>query len=1063
MAKGVKSENEEKKIGFIREVFGLAVILFTVLCLICLITGDMLFYTPGLAVRNFFLGVFGIYAYVVIIHLGALGVMLVSGKGAIPKSLLMPVFLVHGLVACVLLIVHIATFFDGSLAFGEEISKAYNAPFISGTSVGGALASLLILPVSMLISKVGAIILYVVIFIVFAAYLFRKQLAYLFNGGAKKTGGAKADKTKKKDKKADTGEDSSDEKPEYQVENFFFNEKSGFAFRTKREMTESKRRLPQPFSGRFETKTIVDVARQEIYGKAKTPSRDRRGETPVRADASSTYETPERRETFAPDRGMKSGSPFNGSPMYFTKEQNPQAERQTGYSEYDNLSYGKDVYTIPVKGNYGDAQRRDDNYSDGGSAYGGGRGGLFDGQRENNTRYNQTGYDGDRSVASPYGARTDGASGGYNNGVNGYAERVTDVRNVSDKSRVSRPQGDDIAPTYSSEPEVFTPATESDEYYEPVPFGKPASAPTDRAPSTRTPSTRAPAMPVTPAMPATPVAPATPAPGESRVKTAIQPRDDFAYDDEPDTEGGYSFIPQMPLNYKYTRPRLDLLRDYSPDADAQWAERNRQDFCKQKIIAVFKQKGIDVTVENVVSGSTVTRYEISVPDDVSLSDVKACKNDLAFRLKTRGEFNMESIPGTDLVGIEIASEARRTVGMRSVFSHKATKNQQFDKGIVFMLGEDVLGTPVYLDLVKLPHLLICGATGTGKSVCLNTMLVSLMYNYGPDELRFIIVDPKRVEFKAFEGIPHLVFDSILGFDDSGKASKAIGVLEWTIQEMERRYNFLAELGYKNIKEYNRSIDPKVDKKIPYLIILIDEFADFIMAAPECKKNIDNAIGRIAQKARAAGITLILATQRPSAEIMSGNIKTNIPSRICFKTASSIDSRVVLDDGRAEKLLSMGDCLYKTSYDSTLKRAQGAFIDTDELKEVVRFIKEHNKCYFDNSILDRINKVAARVDQPEVDDEDLPAPKASSGGRMSLDPADADEVDKRSLRVAIKLGHISTSLLRTYLRIGYNRANSIVIWMERMGYITSPLENQKRDTIMTREQYEQLYGEFVEDF
>ena len=333
MAKGVKSENEEKKIGFIREVFGLAVILFTVLCLICLITGDALFYTPGLAVRNFFLGVFGIYAYVVMLHLGMLGIMLVSGKSVIPQSKLMPVFLIHGLLICVILVVHIATFFDGTLAFGEELAKAYDAPFVTGTTVGGAAASLLILPVSMLISKVGAIILYVIVFIVFAAYLFRKQLAKLFNGGTKKDG-EKADKTKKKNNKKSNDAEEKDEQPEYQVENFFFNEKSGFAFRTKREMLDSKRKLPEPFTGRFETKTIVDVARNEIYGKAKSPAREYPSDKPVRADAASGYESGDARQTFSPDRGMKSGSPFNGSPMYFTNEQNPQADRQTGRSDY---------------------------------------------------------------------------------------------------------------------------------------------------------------------------------------------------------------------------------------------------------------------------------------------------------------------------------------------------------------------------------------------------------------------------------------------------------------------------------------------------------------------------------------------------------------------------------------------------------------------------------------------------------------------------------------------------------------------------------------------------------
>ena len=519
----------------------------------------------------------------------------------------------------------------------------------------------------------------------------------------------------------------------------------------------------------------------------------------------------------------------------------------------------------------------------------------------------------------------------------------------------------------------------------------------------------------------------------------------------------------MPLNYKYTPPKLDLLKDYTPDEKALWEERKRQEFCKQKIVSVYKNKNIDVEVVNVVSGSTTTRFDIAIPEDIKLSDVFALQNDLSFRLKTGGELKMYSIPRTEYIGIEIASEARQTVGMRKVFESPATKSVNFAKGTFFMLGEDVLGAPIYLNLMDMPHLLICGATGTGKSVCLNTLLVSLMYRYSPEELRFIIVDPKRVEFNEYQGLPHLVFDYILGFDDNGKATKAIAVLEWAVQEMERRYTYLADNRCKDIKEYNARKDVK--RKIPYLIILIDEFSDFIMASPESRRAIEVSVGRLAQKARAAGISLILATQRPSVDVISGSIKTNIPSRICFKTSSPTDSRVVIDKNGAELLLSKGDCMFKTTQDSNLKRAQGALITTDELKAVIEFIKTHNECYFDNAILDKINKVAANVENGGEADDELPTPNKLPSGvnRMSLEPAAADDLTKRSLRLAISRGSISTSLLRTFFRIGYNRANSIVLWLERMNYVSPPLDNQTRKAIMTKEQYVQVFGDFVEDW
>ncbi|MBP5177885.1 MAG: DUF87 domain-containing protein [Clostridia bacterium] len=1058
MANGVKSKNGEKSAGFLREVFGLAVIVFVILCYVCLITGDGLFYSVGLAVGNFLYGVFGVYAYLFLFHVGYFGVTLVYGKSLIPKQYRPTVYVVRAAVVCVFLILHASISFDGSLQFGAELSKAYESPFVAGAhgTVGGAAASLLVLPLSLIVSKIGAIIVFVVILLLLIGYLFRNRIAAVFAGGEGKT---RTERKNKKVKKAADGDEDAQKEAEAdrpQVTNFFFNERSGFNFRTKREAAEERRRLPQPFTGTFETKTIVDVARREVYDRARNTSPSQTRPAPVRADATADYRETQGfdggREPFSPDRSMRSPSAFNGSPTRMTN--GPQPEKKSEKPEFDNFTFGKDVYTIPVGSTRGARYDKDvatpDDYREsavGGEndgAYGGGayseRRPLNQGAGAYNERVTEV-----KTVASAGDSFYEPHSGGDNDddfGGNVYTpitgeEKPTGFSSVSDGTRYT-------SAARTSSPKPFTPAMPADKNM-PSPDGRPAQPfrPTAAQPFAAT---------------GAPLAPTS-------VAKAMPPQSDFDFDEnEEDMEDGYSFIPTMPLNYKYNRPRLDLLADYTPDADAQWAEKSRQEFCKQKIIAVFKLKGIDVQVVNVVSGSTVTRYDIAIPEDVSLSDVRSCKTDLAFRLKTKGEFNMDSIPGTDLIGIEIASDARRTVGMRSVFENRASKKVAYDKGVFFMLGEDVLGTPIFLNLAKLPHLLICGATGTGKSVCLNTMLVSLMYNYGPDELRFIIVDPKLVEFKAFEGIPHLVFDHILGFDESGKSTKAIAVLEWAVQEMERRYLFFTKRGYKDIKEYNSKIDTKTEKKVPYLIVLIDEFADFIMTSPENKKTIDNLIGRIAQKARAAGIMLILATQRPSADIMSGNIKANIPSRICFKTSSAVDSRVVLDDGRAEKLLSMGDCLYKTSDDSTLRRAQGAFISNDELKDVVRYIKEHNKCYFDNSILDKINKAAAHVGQdPETDEEDLPSPKASAGGRMMLDPDAADDVTKRSLRIAIKVGYISTSLLRTYLRIGYNRANSIVIWMERMNYITSPLENQKRNTLMTKDQYEQVYGEFVEDF
>ena len=356
-----------------------------------------------------------------------------------------------------------------------------------------------------------------------------------------------------------------------------------------------------------------------------------------------------------------------------------------------------------------------------------------------------------------------------------------------------------------------------------------------------------------------------------------------------------------------------------------------------------------------------------------------------------------------------------------------------------------------MNINAMPHLLVCGTTGSGKSVCLNVLLVSLLYRYSPAELRIIIVDPKKVEFKNFKGIPHLVFNEILGTDN-----RTVAVLEWVVQEMERRYDFIGDNGCKDIFEYNDRAENEGGRKMPCLLVLIDEYADLVMAQQQNKKKIENYIERLAQKARAAGISLICATQRASVSVISGSIKTNIISKICFQTNSGVDSRVILDEQGAEKLLGHGDALYRTSGSGSLKRGQGAFMSNEEVKKVVAYIIENNKAYFDNKLLQTISD-AANSDEEET----LNKPQPVRG--LPSRPDEVDEDFKRALRFAIKRQVVSGSSLRTMLRIGYNKSASIIAWMERMGYISPITENRMRKVQITRDDYERVYGEFVEDF
>ncbi len=1101
--KGIKSKSEQKAPDFIKEVFGLATVLFSLLAFLCLVTGDGLFYTAGLAVRNFLYGLFGIYVYFVLAYLTLFGVSLVAGKKFFAGKELV-VYPLNIAVLLVFLIVHLAVSYKGGMPIGEELSSAFYAPETAMTP-GGAAASLLIFPVAALLSKIGAYVIYVLLTLFVVAYLFRDAIISLFNGNGKRKPEHHAKRAEEEgdgSSEAETVEKKAEEQLPH-VENFFFNEKSGFAFRDKRDMATGRSRPLQPWGGRFEFKNIADVARREIYAENRATAASPSDRQPGRP--------------FAPDRSAKVDlDKMNVSPMRMTNVSETIDKKQSS-SGYERSSVGKDVYTIPVTDrktetrSFDDSsERRTDYRSSETDARGSSsvRGERATTEESSVPRFVNTAFERGNSSDVIRRDRQDTDYGNFarvreeaETPSREYSERRVEVREVAPHSTVVDRAEADIDNVYVpktplsrsnvrtalsdaniSESEksgqIEKPAERAPRYRLSEQSGDNVSAPSENEresaeyrreteyPSTgesaEAPSSRPPQFANAYA--------GTGAASYSNPERAIekpvqQAMDTDDFFDDYDSEEGYSFIPGMPLNYTYDPPKKSLLVDYTPDADALWKERQRQEFCKEKIVSVFANKGIEVKVVNVVSGSSVTRFDIEVPDDVSLKEINSLQPDLEFRLKATGEFRMYCIPDSELIGIEVASKARRTVGMLNVFERPASSKVQYKNGLYFMLGEDVLGTPIYLDLMSMPHLLICGATGTGKSVCLNTLLVSLMYNYSPEDLRLVLVDPKRVEFKAFEHIPHLVFDEILGLDDDGKATKAAAVLDWAVQETERRYKFLADKGYKNVNRYNKSIDPSVDAKIPYIVIIIDEFADFVMSSPEFRKNIEVSIGRLAQKARAAGVSVILATQRPSVDVISGSIKTNIPSRICFKTATPTDSRVVIDDNGAEKLLSKGDCLFKTTENSTLTRGQGAFLSDDELEKVVNYVKAHNKCYFDDSIVAKIKKRAAAAKQL-AEEEDLPDPKGGPGGgagRISLDPADADEVSKRALRLAIDRTCISTSTLRSFLRIGYNRANSIIIWMERMSYITKPLENQTRKTLMTKEQYVQVYGEFVEDW
>lgn len=443
-------------------------------------------------------------------------------------------------------------------------------------------------------------------------------------------------------------------------------------------------------------------------------------------------------------------------------------------------------------------------------------------------------------------------------------------------------------------------------------------------------------------------------------------------------------------------PSFDLLDDNKTEVDSGNIEVN---------VAIIKKTladfGIDVEMGEVNVGPTVTQYTLRPTVGVKLSQIAALQNDLALALAAQSIRMELPIPGKALVGIEVPNKSTAIVRLREVMQTKDFVDHK--SKLALALGRDVAGHPMIVDLTKMPHLLIAGATGTGKSVSINSLFISLLYRNTPQDVKFIVVDPKKVEMTPYNGIPHLLTPVITEHE------KAVNALKWAVAEMDRRYQLLAEAGKRNIVEYNESSG----LALPYIIILVDELADLMALA---KADVESTIVRLAQMARAVGIHLVLATQRPSVEVITGLIKANITTRIAFAVASQIDSRTILDTSGAEKLLGNGDMLYISSEFNKPKRVQGAYIGEKEVKRVVDFFKQ---------------QVGAVIYNEEI----VEKPKRALGiPGMESEGGDDDALFEQAKEEVMRAGKASASLLQRRLRVGYARAARLLDILEERGII-----------------------------
>ena len=477
-------------------------------------------------------------------------------------------------------------------------------------------------------------------------------------------------------------------------------------------------------------------------------------------------------------------------------------------------------------------------------------------------------------------------------------------------------------------------------------------------------------------------------------------------------------------NKKYVRPNADLL---NINTNLKLDKNEKKELLENadKLEKTLLSFGVEAKILEVTKGPSVTRFELQPKAGIKVSKIVNLSDDIALGLAAKGVRIEAPIPGKSAIGIEVPNKEQTPVFFREILESNEFKNNNYK--VACALGKDITGKCIVTDISKMPHVLIAGATGSGKSVCINTLIVSILYKYSPEDVKLLMVDPKVVELSVYNGIPHLLIPVVTD------PKKAAAALNWAVNEMTRRYKLFADNGVRNVDSYNELVKKGVvEEKLPYIVIIIDELADLMMA---CPRDVEDYICRLAQMARAAGMHLVIATQRPSVDVITGLIKANVPSRISFAVSSQVDSRTILDSTGAEKLLGKGDMLFYPVGESKPKRVQGAFISEEEVENVVSFIKDiksDSKC--ESEILEYIN---------------------SASDTSIKSNEDCDELLDEAIKIVVETGQVSTSYLQRRLRIGFNRAARIVEELEKNRIISARDGNKPRQVLMSKEEFENI--------
>ena len=493
---------------------------------------------------------------------------------------------------------------------------------------------------------------------------------------------------------------------------------------------------------------------------------------------------------------------------------------------------------------------------------------------------------------------------------------------------------------------------------------------------------------------------------------------------------------QIVADEHYEYPPVEILSLGEKSATKGSAKTLTENAAKlQKTLYSF---GVSAKVQDVSVGPTITRYELKPAEGTRVSKIANLADDIALNLAAETIRIEAPIPGKQAVGIEVPNEKKEAVHLREVIDSDEFANNKSKLSIA--LGKDVAGKTVVADIAKMPHVLIAGSTGSGKSVCINSIITSIVYNAKPSEVKLVMVDPKVVELSVYNGIPHLLIPVVTD------PKKAAGALAWAVIEMDERYAKFAQKGVRDLKGYNKAIEKENENaKLPQIVIIIDELADLMMVAA---KDVEEAICRLAQKARAAGMHLVIATQRPSVDVITGLIKANVPSRIAFAVSSQVDSRTILDCAGAEKLLGKGDMLFYPVGATKPQRIQGAFVSDDEVEKIVDFIKSNaGEVVYNNEIIETI-------ENSNKSDKEMLESEASDNT--------CDPLLNEAIETVVETGQASTSFIQRRFKVGYARAGRIIDQMEERGIISGYQGSKPREVLMSKERWEELKMQPADD-